>query len=53
MINVTGVAGSPKMALEKPASFMSPNILLPINILNAAYKEQCKRVSVYKFIWCI
>ena len=42
VINVTGVAGSPKMALEKPASFMSPNILLPINILNAAAKNNVK-----------
>ncbi len=42
VINVTGVAGSPKMAQEKPASFMSPNILLPINILNAAAKNNVK-----------
>ncbi len=42
IINVTGVAGSPKMALEKPASFMSPNILLPINIVNAAAKNKVK-----------
>ena len=42
LINVTGVAGSPKMALEKPASFMSPNILLPINIINSASKNKVK-----------
>jgi GDP-L-fucose synthase len=42
VINVTGVAGSPKMALENPASFMSPNILLPLNILNASVKNKVK-----------
>tara|TARA_Y100000389_G_C17461124_1_gene521799 strand:- start:2266 stop:3291 length:1026 start_codon:yes stop_codon:yes gene_type:complete len=46
VINVTGVAGSPKMAKDKPASFMSPNILLPINILNASAKN---KVSQYLF----
>jgi GDP-L-fucose synthase len=43
LINVTGVAGSPEMAIKKPASFMSPNIIIPLNLINAAKTNGVKQ----------
>ena len=34
-----GVTGSPAMTFEKPASFMVPNLLVSINMLEAARRK--------------
>jgi GDP-L-fucose synthase len=43
VFNLMGVTGSPAMTFEKPASFMVPNILVSINMLEAARRKKVKR----------
>jgi GDP-L-fucose synthase len=43
VFNLMGVTGSPAMTFEKPASFMVPNLLVSINMLEAARRKKTKR----------
>lgn len=43
VFNLMGVTGSPAMTFEKPASFMVPNLLVSINMLEAARRKKVKR----------
>ncbi len=43
VFNLMGVTGSPAMTFEKPASFMVPNLLVSINMLEAARRKKIKR----------
>jgi GDP-L-fucose synthase len=43
VFNLMGVTGSPAMTSEKPASFMVPNLLVSINMLEAARRMNVKR----------
>ena len=43
IFNLMGVTGSPAMTFEKPASFMVPNLLVSINMLEAARRKKAER----------
>ena len=43
VFHLAGVKGSPKMTLQKPASFMTPTLLFSINMLEAARQKKVKR----------
>jgi GDP-L-fucose synthase len=43
IFNLLGVTGSPKVNIEKPASFMMSNLYCAINLLYAAQKNNVKR----------
>ena len=46
VFHLAGVKGSPKMNLEKPASFMTPTIMFSVNMMEAALRSN---VSNYLF----
>jgi len=43
VFHLAGIKGSPKMTLQKPASFMTPTLLFSMNMLEAARKQKVKR----------
>ena len=43
VFHLAGIKGSPKMTLQKPASFMTPTLLFSMNMLEAAKRQNVKR----------
>ena len=43
VFHLAGIKGSPKMTLQKPASFMTPTLLFSINMLEAARLQGVKK----------
>jgi len=43
VFHLAGIKGSPKMTVQKPASFMTPTLLFSINMMEAARRKKIKR----------
>ena len=47
VFHLAGIKGSPKMTLQKPASFMTPTLLFSMNMLEAAKRQNVKMYMMY------